>query len=346
MGAASAVAAAALLAGAAPGGAVVGGQPADRADYPFFATVGGTRAACGGTLVAPDRVLTATHCRDVVDVGDRVRVGPDEVVRRVELLAAHPFNVRRTAKQHSDAPAPADIMLLKLAAPVDGIAPAAIGSPEENLTAPGTLATTIGVGATRPNGGGGGSLREGEVRIQGERRCRRELPNRAWRRWSLCTRDPRLPDPDAQRPFTSACFGDSGGPLLVEHAGAPRVVGVVSFGSFCGRRHDPEIYADAVRARNFILADDPPWAPLANGRAEITGRLRVGNRVRCEIDWIVAPTQDVSYFWSAGFRGLRQEREAIRLGDRTRGRRLQCSVIGGTKGGITAVNSPAVRVRG
>jgi hypothetical protein len=346
VGTASAIAAVALLAGAAHSGAVVGGERADRADYPYFATVGGVRAACGGTLVTPDRVLTAAHCRDVVGVGDRVRVGPDEVVRRVELIAAHPLNVRRQAQEMSDAPAPADVMLLKLAESVDGVPTAAIGLPEEGLTAPGTLATTIGVGATRPNGGGGGSFRSGEVRIQADKRCRRELPNRIWRKWSLCTRDPRLPDPDAERPFTSACFGDSGGPLLVNPGDGERVVGVVSFGSFCGRRHDPEVYADAVRARNFILADEPPWAPEADGPAEIVGRPRVGQRVRCEIDWLVPPTTRSTFFWTAGFRALRQEMESIRLDERTRGRMLRCSVIARTRGGTTSVVSPPVRVRG
>ena len=53
------------LLAAAPAGAVVGGSPLDEAQVPWFANLG-----CGGSLVAPDRVLTAAHC-----VGDDAPAG-------------------------------------------------------------------------------------------------------------------------------------------------------------------------------------------------------------------------------------------------------------------------------
>ena len=52
-GAAFVLAAAALCAGAGPAHAVVGGEPVEPAGVPWFVSLGG----CGGTLVAPDRVL-------------------------------------------------------------------------------------------------------------------------------------------------------------------------------------------------------------------------------------------------------------------------------------------------
>jgi V8-like Glu-specific endopeptidase len=43
---------------ATPSAAVVGGQPVDPATAPWFVSVG----SCGGTLAAPDRIVTAGHC--------------------------------------------------------------------------------------------------------------------------------------------------------------------------------------------------------------------------------------------------------------------------------------------
>src|SRR4051794_22190174 len=67
------LAAALFLALAAPAEAVSGGADADPAAYPFIADVGGI---CTGTLVAPDRVLTAAHCLAGSQLGDlTVRIG-------------------------------------------------------------------------------------------------------------------------------------------------------------------------------------------------------------------------------------------------------------------------------
>src|SRR3954465_8277967 len=46
---------------AAPAGAVSGGKRAKVADVPFIAAL---PEGCTGTLIAPDRVLTAGHCLD------------------------------------------------------------------------------------------------------------------------------------------------------------------------------------------------------------------------------------------------------------------------------------------
>src|SRR3954468_12919244 len=51
------------LACPAAASAIVGGSAAKPGSYPFVVTVGDTTAFyCGGTLIAPDVVLTAAHC--------------------------------------------------------------------------------------------------------------------------------------------------------------------------------------------------------------------------------------------------------------------------------------------
>jgi hypothetical protein len=61
----SLLAAGLCLLAAAPAGAVIGGSPLAEAQVPWFANLG-----CGGSLVAPDRILTAAHC-----VGEQAPAG-------------------------------------------------------------------------------------------------------------------------------------------------------------------------------------------------------------------------------------------------------------------------------
>ena len=71
------------------------------------------------------------------------------------------------------------------------------------------------------------------------------------------TRDPRQRNPAAKPPFVSACFGDSGSPMLA--AGID--VGVVSWGPACGSQRDPEIYANVARVLRALQVDLEPGYP-------------------------------------------------------------------------------------
>ena len=71
--------------------------------------------------------------------------------------------------------------------------------------------------------------------------------------FDICAGDP---------PAEDACYGDSGGPLLVREGDAWAQVGVVSRGNGCAAV--PGLYADATALREWILttADfEPPETP-------------------------------------------------------------------------------------
>lgn len=331
-GALVALLAALLLGLAAPAGAVVGGTPASLGEYPYFTVVG---TGCGGTLVRPARVLTAAHCLEAITERPSVRAGPERLRRRIVKHAILPLHVRELARMEREFPPPAgDLMLLQLDRPVRGVELARIGVPGAGMTTPGTTAITVGRGATAPDGSGQGVFRSGAVEIQDPVECSEALDTDLLRKWSLCTRDPRMADPDDPGPFVSACVGDSGGPLLAGPSSDLRVIGVVSWGPACGTDHDPEIYANAVRGRQFVLSARPAWAPQAIGRPRIRGRARVGSPVRCAVRWRVRPTRNLKYMFVLDGRQVRTSRNPVfRLPASARGKRISCDAGGSTAGG-------------
>jgi hypothetical protein len=326
----------AVALGAPPAAAIVGGTRASRAQFPFFAVVG---TGCGGALVAPDRVLTAAHCRDVVEERPVVRVGPRNELRRVRLIAINPVYVRwQKTAQREFPPGPGDLMLLQLDRPVTDVRPVVLA---RAIPRAGTRVVTIGRGASNPRGGGQGVFRRGTVAVMPVSSCAEQLPDGLTRAWSVCTRDPRQLNPAAKPPFVSACFGDSGGPLL---AGGVDI-GAVSWGPACGTERDPEIYANVARGRAFVLAPRPVWAPRAAGPPRIAGVARVGRTVACVIRWRQRPVHPSYQFIVAG--RLKQDgaRTTFRIPAEARGKLLACGASGGTAGGrYGSPLSPAVRV--
>ena len=316
--------------------AIVGGERADRADFPYFTVVGG---GCGGALIAADRVVTAAHCNELVTSRMWVSAGPAKVRRAVVRRAIHPRYLRWQANAIRDnPPGPGDVMLLELARPVEGVPTLALSQ----ASAPaGAMATTIGRGATRPDGSGQGTFRAAEVQVQPDRWCPEQLPSEADEEWSLCTRDPRALDPKAEGPFKSACIGDSGGPLISDGL----LVGVVSWGPACGSERDPEIYADVAPAHAFLSDPTPVWAPEPIGRPRIAGRAAAGRVVTCRIRWRVRPARGEYDFIVGGrlVRTGRRPRYRVRAADS--GKKLRCTAGGSTAGGRAGTGlSPAVRV--
>lgn len=226
-------------------------------------------------------------------------------------------------------------MILELDRPVADVPVATIATAADGLTRAGTAATTIGRGATRSDGGGEGVFRSALVDLVAPGSCSDQLPTALERRWSLCTRGRSVAGPRGKKVKTSACVGDSGGPLLAGPAGsAATIIGVVSWGPSCGEDGDPEIYANAVEGREFALAPNPAWAPAVIGRARITGTASVGGTVTCAVRWLVKPTRKLDYsFTIDGFQKQEGSRPTFRLTSEYRGKQVSCSAGGETIGG-------------
>jgi V8-like Glu-specific endopeptidase len=317
---------------AAPAEAVVGGTPVDEANVPWFASLNG----CGGILVAPDRVLTAGHCVHgrTPDAIAQIRVAG--TWRRGVRFAMHPDWRRANGANRLE-----DVAVIQLDAAVAGVPPVALGGPVPPRV------TVIGrgliLGIAAPAGQQLDELRAAQLRPVSDRQCARayrrergEWGERFHASQMLCATDV-----DGLAPLSSPCHGDSGGPLYSGPDSAPVVHGVVSWGGDgCGLDRDPSVYAGVSRARAFIVARRPAWAPMPDGPSTVSGVARPGRTLSCGVSsWSAAPTR-IRYRWEKWRGGApvdtvgRGRRYTVKRRDVSSD--LMCTVTATNAGGLVA----------
>jgi trypsin len=234
--AATGLAAAGLLAGATTAAAVHGGQSATTTAYPYamlIETPDGVQW-CGGTLVAPTKVLTAGHCVTEADapkkllvIGGRTRLDSGAgTVRHVASVTVERRFVQQTLTY--------DAAVLTLSRPMPYRTAPVAGPADTALYANGRTATVVGWGAT-----GTGVL---ATRLKAASLRLAPLPSCA--PFTDPGESPALKVCGVPRTGTtdSVCRGDSGGPLL---AGG-KVIGIVSTGNkYCDTEYPYSVFTRA-----------------------------------------------------------------------------------------------------
>lgn len=251
----------------AEAGAIVGGRPAQPAQFDFTVAVRQKkRFICTGSVVAPKIVLTAAHCARskghgklrVVAGRRHIHAGKTGQIARV--AAVDRFPSYRKNERH-------DLSLLYLDAPV-AVPPIAIatGPQADELTRPGAQLFIAGYGDRRPlftEAAKFGRLTWGIERIRPYRRCRRPYGRRGFRADTMLCALGRPFGP--KRIGATSCSGDSGGPLFAITPTGYLLLGVTSFGSgagnvACGAPFTPSVYARVTRGMSFIHRNVPPLA--------------------------------------------------------------------------------------
>ena len=297
---------------AAPGQAVelsprvINGSTAAPAEMPYLValidtgrmTQLGTYQAqfCGGSLVAPMKVVTAAHC--VVDQSTRQVSSPSDIMvltgQSLKSPSTAPVGVASVAvhPNYDIEMSSNDIAVLTLASPIEGLATIKPLAPAEvaAYVVAGTPVRIGGWGNTTTLTGGKAFpdlMRVANLTLFPDSMCGARgtyaVNGVTFQGFSASEADADTMlcagAADATGRVIDACQGDSGGPLVSTVAGAERLVGVVSWGDQCGSKY-PGVYTRVSGMYDFLLnegaikMDPPPTAP-AISVGILSGALRV-----------------------------------------------------------------------
>jgi secreted trypsin-like serine protease len=225
---------------------IVGGVEARPGSHPWIVSLQ-TRGShfCGGTLIAPDIVITAAHCV-AGGAPSRIVAGAHDLYRpNANVQSSSPARVV-SHQGYNDRTMVNDIALIKLATPIKfnaNIQPACLPTAGE-IVPDNAQGIVAGWGTTRENGSPSTVLMQVGVPVMGPATCARQMSSQGFRidaNAMLCA--------GYSQGGKDSCQGDSGGPFVFKGPNGYTLQGVVSFGVGCARPGLPGVYA---RVSNYI----------------------------------------------------------------------------------------------
>lgn len=248
-----------LQAYAAPS-AIINGQAVPTGQQPWMVSIVQANITddyqaqfCGGTVVAPQWVLTSAHC--TLNEHDKPFAAADlAVLSGRRQLSAHNgerIQVDRIVRHWAfdNAAHSNDLALLHLSKAVN-VAPVKLNSDlRPDLETPRTEATVAGWGVTS-SGQGADILQSTQLPLVDKQRCQAfyEAYGLTIQANMLCA--------GYEAGYSDACAGDSGGPLLVWDAKSQEWVqiGIVSWGASCAQPGAYGVYSRVASYSDWIQA--------------------------------------------------------------------------------------------
>jgi secreted trypsin-like serine protease len=222
---------------------IIGGTNASTTDYPYVVELADSHGSqfCVGSLVTPNKVVTAGHCifdkkpSDLQVIAGRTNVNSSEgTVAKVTKIWIHPKFVDNDATTRND------VSVLTLDRKLNYRTLPLASSADNGLYRPGTKSTILGWGVTE-DGQWSDTLKQATVPLTTDASCANAYADFD-ATIMVCAGYPQG--------GVDTCYGDGGGPLV---AGG-KLIGIMSWGAGCALPGLPGIYTRVSTYYNDIRA--------------------------------------------------------------------------------------------